>query len=229
MFNVKKHSFFYKLRTLPFVDEIALFGSRAKTTNQPFSDIDLVISCPTATTEEWLTVKKIIENADTLLKIDCIRFDTLDDNRLLTEISNSKIILFKRVPNEYPWYDLFLDLGEALEKFSQVIELDENQFPYAPEATIQVFEYCFETYWKFLKKVCLSLGVATNSPRSTLQQAYEMQLIDQETLWLEIMDSRNLTSHVYREPMARMIYENCKRYCKVMVKNYQDLKARFKL
>jgi nucleotidyltransferase substrate binding protein (TIGR01987 family) len=229
MIDIKNKGFYYKLRTLYFVEEIALFGSRAKQTCEPRSDIDLAITCKTATTEDWLLIKKIIETADTLLKIDCIRLDTLNDERLRQEIESSKIILFKRIPNNYPWYELFLDLGEALNKFSKVIEIDEEEFPYALEATIQVFEYTFELYWKLLKKICLNLGIATNSPRNTLEQAFAMKLIDQDTVWLEIMDSRNLTSHTYKRPMAVFIYENSKRYCDIMTKNYESLKIQFKI
>lgn len=41
------------------------------------SDIDLAIICPNATEAEWQMVVAIIDKADTLLRIDYIRFDTL--------------------------------------------------------------------------------------------------------------------------------------------------------
>ncbi len=64
-----------KLKSLPFIDEIWLFGSRARGDNLERSDIDLAILCSSASDSDWLKVNDIIENADTLLKIDCIRFD----------------------------------------------------------------------------------------------------------------------------------------------------------
>ena len=42
--------------------------------NDEHSDIDIAIINPNITDQEWLEVMDIIENADTLLKIDCIRF-----------------------------------------------------------------------------------------------------------------------------------------------------------
>lgn len=76
-FEMTQYAFYQQLRDLPFIEKIVLFGSRARGDNQPRSDIDLAIVCPQATPEEWLSILDIIENADTLLKIDCIRFDTL--------------------------------------------------------------------------------------------------------------------------------------------------------
>lgn len=43
------YQFIEKLTTLPFIDEIWLFGSRARKDNHRRSDIDLAIICPNAT------------------------------------------------------------------------------------------------------------------------------------------------------------------------------------
>lgn len=52
---------------------------RARGDNQERADIDLAILCRNASFEDWLMVKNIIEDADTLLKIDCIRMDELPE------------------------------------------------------------------------------------------------------------------------------------------------------
>jgi len=77
--DITKYSFFDRLRALPFVENIWLFGSRARGDNQERADIDIAVSCPGATGVEWSKIMEIIEEADTLLKIDCVRFDELDD------------------------------------------------------------------------------------------------------------------------------------------------------
>lgn len=73
--NIKNYKFIDKLKELPFVDEVWLFGSRARGDNQDRSDIDIAIICPKATDKDWLQIRQIIDEADTLLKIDCIRFN----------------------------------------------------------------------------------------------------------------------------------------------------------
>lgn len=62
------YKFINKLKALKFVEEILLFGSRARGDNSDRSDIDIVIVCPNATDSDWFEVLQIIENADTLLK-----------------------------------------------------------------------------------------------------------------------------------------------------------------
>lgn len=73
--DVHKYHFINKLKQLPFVEKVILFGSRSRGTQQSRSDIDLAIICPKATQDQWQEVLEIINNADTLLLIDCVNFD----------------------------------------------------------------------------------------------------------------------------------------------------------
>lgn len=45
--------------------------------------------------DNWLQIIDIIEDADTLLKIDCLRYDTLEDIDLKKNIDRDKKIIFK--------------------------------------------------------------------------------------------------------------------------------------
>jgi len=76
--NLQKYVFFEQLKQLSFVEKIILFGSRARGSERVRSDIDIAIVCPDATIQDWQQVMNIIDRADTLLMIDCIRFDSLD-------------------------------------------------------------------------------------------------------------------------------------------------------
>lgn len=77
--NIRNYKFITKIKNLPFVQKIILFGSRARGTQQPRSDIDLAIVCPNANSQEWQQILDIVEEADTLLEIDCLQFDKTDD------------------------------------------------------------------------------------------------------------------------------------------------------
>lgn len=91
--NRLDYTFVTQIKSLPFVQEVWLYGSRAREDHHPRSDIDLAISCPNASDEDWQKVLEIIEEADTLLKIDVIRLDTLDDNKLKQNIETDKVLL----------------------------------------------------------------------------------------------------------------------------------------
>lgn len=73
--DITQYQFVTNLKELDFVEQLWVFGSRSRGDNQPRSDIDIAIICPNATEEDWLQVMKIIDEADTLLKIDCVRFE----------------------------------------------------------------------------------------------------------------------------------------------------------
>lgn len=97
MKNIEKYLFLKKLESLPFIEEIWLFGSRARGDAQERSDIDLAILCPHATSIDWNKVMDIIENADTLLKIDCLQFHLLgQDDKLRENILRFKKVLYKK-------------------------------------------------------------------------------------------------------------------------------------
>jgi len=88
-----------QLKKLPFIDNIYLFGSRTDSAHAKYADIDIAINCPNATIKEWQQILDIIENAETLLKIDCIRYDKISDKLLKQEIDNKKVILYARNNN----------------------------------------------------------------------------------------------------------------------------------
>jgi predicted nucleotidyltransferase len=87
--DIKRYKFYHELIKHPYVETIWLFGSRARQDNQERADIDLAVLCPKASFEEWCELENIIDNADTLLKIDLVRLDSLLDS------SDLKIAILK--------------------------------------------------------------------------------------------------------------------------------------
>ena len=94
--SVPHYQFFDQLKALPFVDKVIVYGSRARGDNAERADIDLAIVCPRAEKYDWNRVMDIIDNADTLLKIDCVCFNTLSDtNPLKQAIIKEGVALFQ--------------------------------------------------------------------------------------------------------------------------------------
>lgn len=76
------------------------------------------------------------------------------------------------------------------------------------------FQLAYETGWK-AAKVFLDLkeGVETNSPKSSLRKAFQLEWLgDNESLWLEMIQDRNLIVHLYNETQAVEVYQRVREY-----------------
>jgi predicted nucleotidyltransferase len=63
------------LSARPEVKRVILFGSRARGDAEERSDIDLAIEAPRASVRQWLDICHLLEEADTLLQIDVVRWE----------------------------------------------------------------------------------------------------------------------------------------------------------
>ena len=92
--DLKKYNFIEKIKDLNFVKEVWLFGSRARGDNEDKSDIDLAIVCKENTADfDWNKIIDIIENRDTLLMVDFVRFDKLNNGKFKDNILKDKKVL----------------------------------------------------------------------------------------------------------------------------------------
>ena len=99
------------------------------------------------------------------------------------------------------------DYSKALERFREVLAV-----PAADDldraGCIQYFEFCFELAWKTIKVMGESQGLSgLVSPRACLTQAFTMDWIRDEELWLEMLDARNRMAHTYNCQDAMIIYD----------------------
>ena len=75
---------------------------------------------------------------------------------------------------------------------------------------IQAFEFTHELSWLLLKVFFVDQGVAgISGSRDAVREAVVRQLLPQgdETVWMAMIRSRNLTSHTYNSAVAREIAE----------------------
>lgn len=230
--NIAHYTFLKKIASQPFVEAIWLFGSRARKDHEDRSDIDIAILCPKASNQDWQNIIKLAENADTLLKIDCVRFDTLKENDAFQEniIKFRKLLYTKEagfMGKEF-WEDYFKTLEDALMRLKEIISNPQSDSDIIyQEATIQRFEFSIELFWKVLKKFLAYEKISSSTPREVIQKAFQYSLIDDEAMWLCMLDDRNITSHLYTKDEAYQVYTRIKIYCEVMQKAYDKLKERF--
>ena len=82
------------LARFPFVREVRVFGSRATGSARRASDLDLAISAPNATAEEWADLFEALEEAPIIYELDLIRLDQACNARLRERIVREGIIVY---------------------------------------------------------------------------------------------------------------------------------------
>ena len=65
-----------KLASFPEVSFILIFGSRAFGDSDERSDLDVSISAPSVSRRRWLEMRRVAEDAKTLLQVSLIHFDS---------------------------------------------------------------------------------------------------------------------------------------------------------
>ena len=128
------------------------------------------------------------------------------------------------------WKDSFYTLGKAIERLKEVLHHPQlHEIDCMRDAAIQRFEFSIELFWKILKKILLHEKIESTTPRDTLSKSYQYKLINNEEVWLKMLDDRNNTSHAYQETQAKIIFEHITSYLPVFQKTYIALKEKYDL
>ena len=108
------------------------------------------------------------------------------------------------------------EFRRAVQRLDEALTLAEGN-PLGVDASIQRFEFCIALAWKSLRDILRrNHGIETESPKPTLRESYRVALIDDEAIWLAMLHDRNLSSHTYREALAREIYARLPAYLVVL-------------
>jgi len=94
------------------------------------------------------------------------------------------------------------------------------------ESMIQRFEFNVDLFWKYIKRYIeeeMKKNIEFNSPRTVIREACRIKLISEEDSQkiMEMIDARNMTSHIYKEEIANQISNQIPNYY-LLMKQYSD-------
>ncbi len=92
------------------------------------------------------------------------------------------------------------------------------------DACIQRFEYTYELAWKTIRRFAGEVGLEVNSPASAFRAAFKLGYIEDEPIWVDMKEGRNLTTHTYDEETAEDLYAKLKDYAEA----FSQLAARLR-
>ncbi len=107
------------------------------------------------------------------------------------------------------WEQRFSNYQKALQQLEDAVQLSQKRelSVLEKQGLIQGFEYTHELAWNSLKDFLEYQGHQDiYGSRDAIRKAFQLGLIEEGEGWMDMIKSRNLTSHTYNEETAEAIY-----------------------
>ncbi|MBL9179335.1 MAG: nucleotidyltransferase substrate binding protein [Verrucomicrobiaceae bacterium] len=109
-------------------------------------------------------------------------------------------------PQDIRWKQRFQNFTKALVRLSDAVELatERELTDLEQQGLIQAFEFTHELAWNTLKDYLIYQGADPSivGSRDATRLAFQNQLIGNSEAWMEMIKSRNQTSHTYNQETA---------------------------
>lgn len=102
----------------------------------------------------------------------------------------------------------------AVQRLAEAVaEYRDNPSSTVRDGVIQRFEFTFELAWKSLKEYMEDQGaLGLQFPKQVLKEAYAAGLLDDDRVWLDMLSSRNVTSHIYDDAQAAAVMSDIQQH-----------------
>lgn len=101
----------------------------------------------------------------------------------------------------------YMNLKKSYNKLLQASNLYDGKDEIVRDSLIQRFEFTYELTHKTLKEAMKYLGVTLENtfPRTIYKKAYVNNLISDDKVWIQLLEDRNATLHIYNEDLSEEI------------------------
>ncbi|MBD3317529.1 MAG: nucleotidyltransferase [Chitinivibrionales bacterium] len=127
---------------------------------------------------------------------------------------------------ESRWKQRFTNFERSfrlLEQTAAKAELNEAE----RAGLIQFFEMAFELARQTVKDYLQAEGYQVKTPRETLKQAFQIEMLEDGHAWMEALEDRNLTAHTYDEATSLLVETKIRRnYLPALTRLYHYLQER---
>ena len=194
---------------------IYLFGSRVSGDAKAESDYDFAFDTPEAGAASLQSIRDELDQLHTLYRIDVANIAQAD-SRFASRVRDTGLVIYSAT-KELRAHDGLMYFERALDRFRIVVaERDrwvaEGNGDIVLDVAAKRFEFTYEMAWKALKRVLDYLGIDARAPRPVFKEAYAQGLLADEQVWLDMIEMRNLASHVYDEHEISRILLELERY-----------------
>ena len=107
------------------------------------------------------------------------------------------------------WVQRLSHFEQALSQLKRAVELAGSRelSDLEQQGTIQSFEYTHELAWNTMKDFLEGQGVKElYGSKDSSREAFKKGLIENGDIWMDMIKSRNLSSHTYNKDVASQIF-----------------------
>jgi nucleotidyltransferase substrate binding protein (TIGR01987 family) len=194
---------------------IYLFGSRVTGEAKAESDYDFAFDAPDADPLALERIREELDEIHTLYRIDIANIAKAE-SRFANRVRDTGLVIYSAT-KELRAEDGLMYFERALERLRIVVAERDNWFAQGNgdivlDVAAKRFEFTYEMAWKALKRVLDFLGMDARAPRPVFKEAFAQGLLGEEQVWLDMIEMRNLSSHVYDEHEISKILDELDRY-----------------
>jgi nucleotidyltransferase substrate binding protein (TIGR01987 family) len=109
------------------------------------------------------------------------------------------------------WIQRFNNFTKALSQLAEAVELAEQRdlTKLEEQGIIQAFEFTHELAWNTLKDFLENRGVQNiYGSKDATKEAFKAGLINDGEIWMDMIKSRNLSTHTYNQATALEIIKS---------------------
>lgn len=89
-------------------------------------------------------------------------------------------------------------------------------------AAVQAYEMAFELAWKTLKDFLIQEGLSVTTPKDAIKEGFAAGILTDGEAWIQMLDDRNLTSHIYDEKQADKITDRIKNQYFILLTQFKE-------
>lgn len=187
-------------------DRIYLYGSRATGEATEISDIDIAYY-DKEFKQDYL-IEEEVQKLPTLIKID-VKNIAFTEERFRNRVISTGKVLYS-ASKKLRLEDGLQNFQKAFEKFAKVVDgkdefYDQGFGDIYLDLIVKRFEFTYEMSWKAVKRYLDYIGIGCTGPRMCFKEGLIQKVITREDIWIDMIEQRNLSSHIYDEDEIKEI------------------------
>jgi len=210
-------------------DRIYLYGSRANGEATETSDID--IAYDDREFKQNYLIEEAVQKLPTLIKID-VKNIAFTEERFRNRVVSTGKVLYS-ASKKMRFEDGLHNFQKAFEKFAKVVDGKDEYYNQGfgdiyLDLVVKRFEFTYEMSWKVAKRYLDYTGTGCTGPRNCFKEAFAQKIIECEDIWIDMIEQRNLSSHIYDEDEIKEILGKIVDYKKAFGSLLLSLEERLK-